>query len=92
MYFKIISFLTKNKITKIEIISANGSKFSLDYSVNMLLDVDILKLVNSKNMLALHSNIISIISEYNLTLEGNFLVKEFLKWIMYNVNIVHIEI
>ena len=92
MYFKIISFSTIEKITKINILCSNGSKFNLEYPINMLLDIDIIKIINSKSMMTLHSNIISLINNYDMTNEEHFLVKEFLKWIMFNLNIVHIEI
>ena len=92
MYFKIISFSTEEKITKINILCSNGSNFNLEYPINMLLDIDIIKIINSKSMITLHSNIISLINNYDMTNEEHFLVKEFLKWIMFNLNIVHIEI
>ena len=92
MFFKLISFSTQENSTNITVLSTNGSKFVIKYPINLLLDVDIIKLIKSKNMLELHNNISNIIDSYDLNLERNFEVKEFLKWIMYNLNIVHINL
>tara|TARA_B110000908_G_C10153002_1_gene402269 strand:+ start:855 stop:1124 length:270 start_codon:yes stop_codon:yes gene_type:complete len=87
-----ISFSTKNNKTKIIVLVPNGSKFTLEYPINLLLDVDLILLIKSKNILSLHNNIINIINSYNLSLECNFEVKEFLKWVMYSLNIAHIQL
>ena len=92
MFFKLINFSTIENSTNITVLSTNGSQFIIKYPINLLLDVDIIKLIKSKNMLELHNNISNIIDSYDLSLESNFEVKEFLKWIMYNLNIVHINL
>ena len=92
MFFKLINFSTIENSTNVTVLSTNGSQFIIKYPINLLLDVDIIKLIKSKNMLELHNNISNIIDSYDLSLESNFEVKEFLKWIMYNLNIVHINL
>ena len=87
MFLKLANFDTVDSVTKIKVLSANGSIFNLTYPSNILLDIDILKLIKSKNIINLHNNINKIINNYKLNNEDLFLVKEFLKWIIFTLNI-----
>tara|TARA_B110000977_G_C11082456_1_gene493360 strand:+ start:825 stop:1106 length:282 start_codon:yes stop_codon:yes gene_type:complete len=87
MFLKLADFQTEDNHNKIQVISANGSIFNLNYSSNILLDIDILNLIKSKDIISLHNNINKIINNYDLSKEPFFLVKEFIKWITFTLNI-----
>tara|TARA_B100000768_G_C11205552_1_gene343666 strand:- start:1 stop:369 length:369 start_codon:yes stop_codon:yes gene_type:complete len=87
MFLKLVNFLTEDNNNKIQVISANGSIFNLNYSSNILLDIDILNLIKSKDIISLHNNINKIINNYDLSKDSFFLVKEFIKWIIFTLNI-----
>lgn len=87
MFLKLTKFNTKDNLTNIKVLSFNGSEFSLSYSSNILLDIDILKLIKSKNIIILHNNINNIINNYDLSKEPFFLVKEFIKWTIFILNL-----
>jgi hypothetical protein len=86
MLLKLKQFNTVGNITKITVLSCNGSTFNLSYPNNILLDIDILKLINSKNIIILHNNINKIINNYKLNNKDMFLVKEFIKWVIFTLN------
>lgn len=92
MYFKILELKFEDNITTIKVCIFNGSTFTINYQENKLLDVDIFNIIESKSILDLYNNITTIIEGYNINDEKMLFVKEFLKWIIFNMNLNYIEL
>ena len=92
MYFKVLEFYNKDNITTIKVCMYNGSIFTINYQDNNILDIDILNIISSKTLMELHDNISNIINSYDLSSDNMLYIKEFLKWITYNMNLSHIEL
>lgn len=92
MYFKILELKFEDNITTIKVCIFNGSTFTINYEENKLLDVDIFNIIESKSILELYENMTTIIEGYNINDEKMLFIKEFLKWIAYNMNLNYIEI
>lgn len=92
MYFKVLEFNNKDNITTIKVSMFNGSIFTINYQDNNILDIDIFNIISSKTLMELHDNITNIIYSYDLSSDNMFYIKEFIKWITYNMNLYHIEL
>lgn len=92
MYFKMLELTFENKITHIKVTIYNGSIFTIKYPENKLLDIDIFNIIESKSIFELYDNIRTIIDSYNINTEEMIFVKEFIKWIIYSLNLHYIEL